>query len=47
MLRAELGVTVEGAAAASWVGAMTSPPSEGAALLVITGSNVPHASEAA
>ena len=39
-LRAELGVTVEGAAAAAWVGAQTAPPTAGAALLVITGSNV-------
>jgi threonine dehydratase len=39
-LRAELGVKVEGAAAASWAGALASPPS-GAALLIITGSNVP------
>jgi threonine dehydratase len=39
-LRAELGVKVEGAAAASWAGALASPP-DGAALLIITGSNVP------
>jgi threonine dehydratase len=39
-LRAALGVTVEGAAAASWAGALASPPS-GPALLIITGSNVP------
>jgi threonine dehydratase len=41
-LRAELGVTVEGAAAASWAGALASPPA-GPALLVVTGSNVPRA----
>ncbi|MFI5255052.1 MAG: threonine/serine dehydratase [Candidatus Limnocylindrales bacterium] len=39
-LRAELGITVEGAAAASWAGALASPPT-GPALLIITGSNVP------
>jgi threonine dehydratase len=41
-LRAELGVTVEGAAAASWAGALAARPT-GPALLIITGSNVPHA----
>ena len=41
-LLAELGVTVEGAAAASWAGALVSPPA-GPALLVVTGSNVPRA----
>ena len=39
-LRAALGVTVEGAAAASWAGALASPPN-GPALLIVTGSNVP------
>jgi len=41
-LGAELGVTVEGAAAASWAGALASSPA-GPALLVVTGSNVPRA----
>jgi threonine dehydratase len=40
LLQAELGLTVEGAAAASWVGAVASPP-DGAALIIITGTNVP------
>ena len=40
-LGAELGVTVEGSAAASWAGALASPPA-GPALLVVTGSNVPR-----
>jgi threonine dehydratase len=35
-----LGVTVEGAAAASWAGLLTGPQPEGAALVIITGSNV-------
>lgn len=35
-----LGITVEGAAAASWAGLLAAPPSEGAALVIITGSNV-------
>ena len=40
VLQAALGVTVELAAAASWAGFSTAPPtSEGAALLIITGSN--------
>jgi threonine dehydratase len=34
-----LGITVEGAAAASWAGLLASPP-DGAALVIITGSNV-------
>ena len=38
-LRVELGITVEGAAASSWAGALASPPN-GAALLIVTGSNV-------
>lgn len=37
-LSAELGVTVEGSGAASWAGALAAPP-DGAALLVVTGSN--------
>ena len=35
-----LGVTVEGAAAASWAGLLAAPPSDGAALVIITGSNI-------
>jgi len=39
-LTTELGITVEGAAAASWAAALQRPVSGGAALLIITGSNV-------
>jgi threonine dehydratase len=40
-LTAELGITVEGAAAASWAGLLADPaPPPGAALLIVTGSNV-------
>jgi threonine dehydratase len=35
-----LGITVEGAAAASWAGLLAGPPPAGAALIIITGSNV-------
>ena len=35
-----LGITVEGAAAASWAGLLAAPPSAGAALVIVTGSNV-------
>jgi threonine dehydratase len=35
-----LGVTVEGAAAASWAGLLAGPPPDGPALVIITGSNV-------
>jgi threonine dehydratase len=35
-----LGVTVEGAAAASWAGLLLDPPIDGAALIIVTGSNV-------
>ncbi len=35
-----LGVTVEGAAAASWAGLLADPPRDGAALVIVTGSNV-------
>ena len=34
-----LGITVEGAAGASWAGLIESPPTDGAALVIITGSN--------
>jgi threonine dehydratase len=40
VLDAELGITVEGAAAASWAGVLAGPRPEGAVLLIITGSNV-------
>ncbi len=39
-LTSELGITVEGAAAASWAAALQRPVTGGAALLIITGSNV-------
>ena len=35
-----LGITVEGAAAASWAGLLDGPPPDGPALVIITGSNV-------
>ncbi len=35
-----LGITVEGAAAASWAGLLAAPRPDGAALVIITGSNV-------
>lgn len=38
-LTAELGITVEGAAAASWAGLLAGPKPDGAALLIVTGSN--------
>ncbi len=39
-LTTELGITVEGAAAASWAGLLAGPRPNGAALLIVTGSNV-------
>jgi threonine dehydratase len=39
-LTAELGITVEGAAAASWAGLLAGPPPNGPAVLIVTGSNV-------
>ncbi|HEV8403878.1 MAG TPA: pyridoxal-phosphate dependent enzyme [Candidatus Limnocylindrales bacterium] len=39
LLTDELGITVEGAAAATWAGLAVGRPSEGPVLLVITGSN--------
>jgi threonine dehydratase len=39
LLTEELGVTVEGAAAATWAGLQAIPRPDGAALLIITGSN--------
>lgn len=35
-----LGITVEGAAAASWAGLLASSPPDGPALVIVTGSNV-------
>jgi threonine dehydratase len=40
MLTEELGITVEGAAAAAWAGLVTGPRPDGPALLIVTGSNV-------
>lgn len=39
-LTAALGITVEGAAAASWAAARVAPMDDGAALVVVTGANV-------
>lgn len=39
-LTAALGITVEGAAAASWAGLLAGPPQKGPLLVLITGSNV-------
>jgi threonine dehydratase len=36
----ELGITVEGAAAASWAGLLAGPRPDGAAVIIVTGSNV-------
>jgi threonine dehydratase len=38
-LTLELGITVEGAAAASWAGLLAGPRPDGAAVLIVTGSN--------
>jgi threonine dehydratase len=35
-----LGITVEGAAGASWAGLLAGPPPDGPALVIVTGSNV-------
>lgn len=41
-LAAELGISVEGSAAASWAGVLADPdPPPGAALVIVTGSNTP------
>jgi threonine dehydratase len=40
LLTDELGITVEGAAAATWAGLLVGRPPDGPVLLVITGSNV-------
>jgi threonine dehydratase len=39
-LTEELGITVEGAAAASWAGLLAGPRPNGPAVLIVTGSNV-------
>ena len=39
-LTTELGITVEGAAAATWAGALAGPRPDGPVLLIVTGSNV-------
>jgi threonine dehydratase len=39
-LTSELGITVEGAAAASWAGLLAGPIPTGPALVIVTGSNV-------
>ena len=39
-LTTELGITVEGAAAASWAGLLAGPRPDGPAILIVTGSNV-------
>jgi threonine dehydratase len=39
-LTAELGITVEGAAAASWAGVLAGPLPDGAVLVIVTGSNI-------
>jgi threonine dehydratase len=39
-LTAELGITVEGAAAAAWAGLLAGPRPEGPAVVIVTGSNV-------
>lgn len=40
LLTAELGITIEGAAAASWAGLLAGPRPDGPALVIVTGSNV-------
>lgn len=39
-LTAELGITVEGAAAASWAGLLAGPRPDGPAVVIVTGSNI-------
>jgi threonine dehydratase len=39
-LTSQLGITVEGAAAASWAGVLAGPRPDGPAILIVTGSNV-------
>jgi threonine dehydratase len=38
-LTEELGITVEGAAAASWAGLLAGEPPPGPAVVIVTGSN--------
>jgi threonine dehydratase len=40
VLTAELGITVEGAAAASWAGVLAGPRPDGPVLVIVTGNNV-------
>jgi threonine dehydratase len=40
VLTEELGITVEGAAAASWAGLLVGAPPSGPAFVIVTGSNV-------
>jgi threonine dehydratase len=40
VLTDELGITVEGAAAATWAGLLAGPPPDGPVLVIVTGSNV-------
>lgn len=40
VLTEELGITVEGAAAASWAGALAGPRPDGPVVVIVTGSNV-------
>ncbi len=40
ILTEELGITVEGAAAASWAGLLARPRPDGPAVVIVTGSNV-------
>jgi threonine dehydratase len=43
VLTTALGITVEGAAAASWAAVLADPaPPPGAALVIVTGSNIPR-----
>jgi threonine dehydratase len=39
-LTAALGITVEGAAAASWAALLSGPRPDGPAVVIVTGSNV-------
>jgi threonine dehydratase len=39
-LTSELGITVEGAAAASWAGLLAGPKPDGPAIVIVTGSNI-------
>jgi threonine dehydratase len=39
-LTSALGITVEGAASASWAGLLSGPTPDGPAVVIVTGSNV-------